>query len=104
MSTVWLQCFSVRQAYQSGSQPNTPFFDSHRAGPQRLGDLACWAVGADQSLTEKPVVNSIAQQLIEGGRNCTAEYAQQRDALATVLGPHLRGSLSDIFNRNDIIF
>jgi hypothetical protein len=86
-----------------GSQPDTPFFDSHRAGPQRLGDLACWGVGADVSLIEKPVVNNITQQLITGGRNCPAEYTQQLDALNTILAPYLTGSLTTIFGDTDVI-
>ena len=49
------------------SQPESPFFDTHRAGPQRLGDLACWGVGADPSLLDDPMINSIAQQLISSG-------------------------------------
>lgn len=81
-----------------GSQSETPFFDTHRAGPQRLGDLACWGVGADPSLTQDPVIDNISQQLMSGGRNCVAEYNQQFDALTVVLGPHIRGELSDIFN------
>ncbi len=75
------------------SQPETPFFDSHRAGPQRLGDLACWGVGADPSLLDDPMIDSIAQQLITGGRNCTAEYAQQLDGFNAVLDQNIRGGL-----------
>lgn len=32
---------SVLAGWFFGGQTNTPFFDTHRAGPQRLGDLAC---------------------------------------------------------------
>jgi len=53
-----------------GSQPNTPFSDSHRANPQRLGDLVCWGIGADPTLLEKPIINSIFEQLVIGGRDC----------------------------------
>jgi len=80
------------------SQPQSPFFDTHRAGPQRLGDLACWGVGADPSLLSDPTVNNIAQQLIAAGRNCQAEYAQQLNGLTTVLGQNIRGGLGDNLN------
>jgi len=76
-----------------GSQPNTPFSDSHRANPQRLGDLVCWGIGADPTLLEKPVIDSIFQQLVIGGRNCEAEYAQQVAGLNDVLGPAIQGGL-----------
>ena len=77
-----------------GSQPNTPFSDSHRANPQRLGDLVCWGIGADPTLLEKPLVNSIFQQLVVGGRNCVAEYAQQVAGLTDVLGSAIQGGLA----------
>ena len=77
-----------------GSQPDTPFSDSHRANPQRLGDLVCWGVGSDPSLLEKPIINTIFEQLVVGGRNCVAEYQQQVDGLTNVLGPFIQGGLS----------
>jgi len=86
-----------------GSQSDTPFFDSHRAGPQRLGDLACWGVGADITLIEDPIIANITQQLITGGRNCQAEYNQQLNALNIVLGPYLIGDLSTIFGNTDTL-
>ena len=73
------------------SQPATPFFDTHRAGSQRLGDLACWGVGADPSLLEDPTINGIAEQLIAAGRNCTFEYNQQLEGFNAVLGDNFRG-------------
>ena len=85
---------SVLAGWFFGSQPDTPFTDSHRANPQRLGDLACWGVGADPSLLEKPIVNSIVQQLVLGGRNCPAEYTQQVEGLTDVLDSNIIGGLS----------
>ncbi len=76
-----------------GSQGATPFFDTHRAGPQRLGDLACWGVGADESLLEDPLISSLATQLFDGGRNCAAEYADQVRSLDVVLGANIVGGL-----------
>ena len=84
---------SVLAGWFFGSQPGTPFFDSHRAGPQRLGDLACWGVGADISLLSDPLTNSIASQLFAGGRNCVREYQQQVNGFSTVLGPSILGGL-----------
>ena len=95
---------SVLAGWFFGNQSETPFFDSPRAGPQRLGDLACWGVGADPSLLEDPLIGSIAEQLILGGRNCQFEYARQRDALISVLGPNLRGNLSDVLGSNESLF
>jgi hypothetical protein len=82
---------SVLAGWFFGGQPNTPFFDTHRAGPQRLGDLACWGVGADMSLLSDPIIDSLAAQLIQGGRNCALEYQQQLDGFSDVLGPSIRG-------------
>ncbi len=84
---------SVLAGWFFGNQTGTPFFDSHRAGPQRLGDLACWGVGADSSLLTNPLTSSIALQLFEGGRNCVREYQQQVTGFTTVLGPSIRGGL-----------
>lgn len=76
-----------------GSQGGTPFFDSHRAGPQRFGDLACWAVGADSSLLTDTFTNSLADMLGQGGRACGFEYQQQVSGFSAVLGPNIRGGL-----------
>lgn len=87
-----------------GSQSDTPFFDSHRAGPQRLGDLACWAVGSEPALLDDPIISNIAQQLMAGGRNCPAEYAQQLAGLTTVLDPHTRNGFQSIFAGGEELF
>ena len=82
---------SVLAGWFFGGQTNTPFFDSHRAGPQRLGDLACWGVGADPALQQDPLTSQIAAQLIQTGRNCQAEYNQQLFGLNAVLAPNILG-------------
>ncbi len=84
------------------SQPDTPFFDTHRVGAQRLGDLACWGVGADPSLLSDPTIDNIAQQLIDSGRNCPAEYAQQLNGFNTVLDQNIRGGLGGSLNLPDL--
>lgn len=76
-----------------GAQSPSPFFDSHRAGPQRFGDLACWGVGAEPALLDDPFIASIAQQLFDSGRDCVREYQQQVRGLQFVLGPNIRGGL-----------
>lgn len=86
---------SVFAGFFFGQQTQTPFFDSHRAGPQRLGDLACWGVGADSDLLQDSFISLISQQLVDGGRDCVGEYTQQVSALQTVLGPYIRGGLTD---------
>lgn len=92
---------SVLAGWFFGAQGATPFFDTHRANAQRLGDLACWGVGADPSLLGDPLVNSIASQVTDiGGRNCEAEYQQQVDGLQFVLGPNIRGGLGGILATN----
>ncbi len=95
---------SVLAGWFFGSQPETPFFDSHRAGPQRLGDLACWGVGSDPALLDDPTISSIALQLMTGGRNCPAEYAQQLAGLTAVLEPHTPNGFQDIFAGEESLF
>ena len=73
----------------------SPFTDSHRSGPQRFGDLACLAVGAEPELLSIPRVAEIAQQLFDAGRNCAEEYQRQVTGLSTILGPFVRGGLGD---------
>jgi len=94
---------SVFAGWFFGNQGPTPFFDSHRAGPQRLGDLACWGVGADPSLLNDPIIASITEQLVLGGRDCPAEYEQQRRSLEFVLGPNIRGGLQNAFTTEDLL-
>ncbi len=78
------------------SQGETPFFDTHRAGPQRLGDLACWGVGGDPTLLEDPTISDIADMLVDAGRNCPAEYDRQLKAVDLLLGDNIRGGLIDV--------
>ena len=87
---------SVLAGWFFANQGQSPFFDTHRAGPQRLGDLACWGVGADPELLNDPVINSISQQLFLAGRRCTDEYNQQLSGLQSVLGDNIRGGLTDL--------
>jgi len=89
----------ARATLQAGlffmQQTETSWFDTHRAGPQRFGDLACWAIGADPSLTNDPDVATIANQLVDAGRNCDRFYQQQLDGLTQLLNPHIKGGLGD---------
>ena len=78
------------------SQGDSPFFDTHRVGTQRLGDLACWGVGGDPSLLEDPTIAGIAEQLVAAGRNCLFEYEQQLNAVNTLIGDNVRGGLVDV--------
>ena len=93
---------SVLAGWFFGSQPETPFFDSHRAGPQRLGDLACWGVGSDPALLDDPIISSIALQLMTGGRNCPAEYGQQLSGLTAVLEPHTPNGFQSLFTEGEL--
>jgi len=92
-----LSAGSVLAGWFFGRQPDTPFFASHRAGPQRLGDLACWSVGADMSLIQDQTISRISKRLMSTGRNCPAEYQQQVEGFKAILGPHIRGEISDFF-------
>ncbi len=92
-----LSAGSVLAGWFFGTQPGTPFFALHRAGPQRLGDLACWSVGADSSLIKDPTIGRISRQLMSSGRNCSAEYQQQRAGFEAILGPYIRGEIADFF-------
>jgi len=78
------------------SQGDAPFFDTHRVGTQRLGDLACWGVGGDPSLLDDPTISSIKDELVETGRNCNLEYQDRFDAVSTLVGPYIKGGLSDV--------
>ena len=92
-----LSAGSVLAGWFFGTQPDTPFFALHRAGPQRLGDLACWSVGSDKSLIEDPTIGRISRQLMSTGRNCAVEYQQQREGFRAILGPYMRGEIADFF-------
>ena len=92
-----LSAGSVLAGWFFGRQPDTPFFALHRAGPQRLGDLACWSVGSDLSLLEDPIISRLSKRLMSSGRNCPVEYQQQREGFEIILGPYIRGDISDIF-------
>ncbi len=94
---------SVLAGWFFGSQPGTPFFDSHRAGPQRLGDLACWGVGADASLLSDPVTGNLAAQLFQSGRDCVREYQQQVQGFSAVLGPSIRGGIDVLAGQNSVV-
>ena len=89
---------SVLAGFFFGEQSQTPFFDSHRAGPQRLGDLACWGIGANPEFLQDPFIANIAEQLISGGRDCVGEYARQVSALQSILGPYIRGGLTNVLD------
>ena len=78
------------------SQGDSPFFDTHRVGTQRLGDLACWGVGGDPSLLDDPTISGIKDQLVDAGRDCNFEYQQRFDAVSTLIGPNIRGGLADV--------
>lgn len=77
-----------------GAQGATPFFDTHRAGPQRLGDLGCWGIGADPSLLDDPITAMLAAGLMAGGRDCPMEYAELVSSLDEVLGDNIVGGLN----------
>ncbi len=78
------------------SQGDSPFFDTHRVGTQRLGDLACWGVGGDPSLLDDPTISGIKDQLVDAGRDCNFEYQQRFDAVSTLIGPNIRGGLANV--------
>ena len=78
------------------SQGDSPFFDTHRVGTQRLGDLACWGVGGDPSLLDDPIISDIKDRLVDAGRDCNAEYQDRLDAVTALLGQNIRGGLADV--------
>jgi hypothetical protein len=69
------------QSWQGTQQVN--WFDSHSVGPQRMGNLVCWAIGGRPNLLlEDPGLMNLAQQIIAvGQRDCKAEYQQQEEAV-----------------------
>jgi hypothetical protein len=55
------------QGLQGTQQVN--WFDSHSVGPQRMGNLVCWAIGGDFDLLfENPGLMDLAQQIIAVGQ------------------------------------
>ena len=78
------------------SQCDSPFFDTHRVGSQRLGDLACWGVGGDPSLLSDPTISNIKDMLVDSGRDCDFEYQQRLNAVNTLVGPNIKGGLVDV--------
>ena len=78
------------------SQGDSPFFDTHRVGSQRLGDLACWGVGGDPSLLSDPTISNIKDMLVDSGRDCDFEYQQRLNAVNTLVGPNIKGGLVDV--------
>lgn len=49
----------------------------HGNGPDRAGDILCWAIGGSPRTAE--LLPDLAQALIDGGRDCSSEYADQRE-------------------------
>ena len=78
------------------TQGDTPFFDTHRVGTQRLGDLACWGVGGEPSLLSDPLISDIKDQLVVAGRDCDFEYAERLDAVDRLIGANVKGGLVDV--------
>jgi len=78
------------QSLQGGQQVN--WFDSHSVGPQRMGNLVCWAIGGDSDLLlENPGLMDLAQQIIAvGQRDCKAEYLQQEKAVEDLWTPYIK--------------
>jgi hypothetical protein len=76
---------------QQGTQ-QVNWFDSHSVGPQRIGNLVCWAIGGDSDLLLKnPGLMDLAQQIIAvGQRDCKAEYQQQEKAVEELWEPYIK--------------
>ena len=53
------------------------FADEHGAGEDRAGDVLCWVVGSGQVVSE--TFPGLAETFINAGRDCVAEYANQRE-------------------------
>jgi len=57
------------------------YFDVHTYGPQRFGNLACWAAGGDVSILADEIVKSWVEQVVtDGNRACANEFKEQVNA------------------------
>lgn len=63
------------------------FADVHNSGADRAGDLLCWTLGSSSRLTE--TFSGIASDLVQSGRDCVSEYADQLE-FVTQLIPNVR--------------
>ena len=59
------------------------FADVHNSGADRAGDLLCWTLGSSSRLTE--LFSDLASELVQGGRDCVAEYADQLDFVSRLV-------------------
>ena len=53
----------------------------HGGGLDRGGDIACWTVGGDEAARSQLVNPEIRDIFTAAGRDCVAEYADQRDTV-----------------------
>lgn len=75
------------------SNSTSPWYDTHQPGPQRLGNVVCWVVGGDPFSLLDQTINSMAQELYNSGRDCEAEYNQQKSSIDKLLEPYLKQPL-----------
>jgi len=55
----------------------------HGSGVDRAGDIICWTIGSSSRLTA--ALPAIAQDLVDSGRDCVAEYANQLQFVSTLI-------------------
>lgn len=80
------------------ASPDTPWFDSHPADMQRMGNLVCWAIGGDPSLLlRNEILNDFAKLFISSNRDCEAEYVQAKTSTEKLLDPYLKQTLQEWF-------
>ena len=68
------------------------WYGEHSIGPVRLANLICWAGGAEPDALQG-IIKQIYDSMVESGRDCVSEYAQQYDAVKKLLEPYLKGEL-----------
>ena len=65
------------------SRAPASYADEHNSGPDRAGDIICWAIGGTSRLTFNSALAPLTSQFIEANRDCVEEYMGQRDAIFT---------------------
>lgn len=68
------------------------WYGEHSIGPVRLANLICWAGGAEPDALQG-IIKEIYDSMVESGRDCAAEYAQQYNSVKKLLKPYLKGEL-----------
>ena len=94
--------YALYGAVSAFEQGAGTFSDVHGGGEDRAGDILCWAIGGDEQLASAEFLRGFADDFALTGRDCTGEYAAQRDIILRTLPglgglPQARAAFPDDF-------